>query len=155
MRFAIEGLPPRMREQAEAKLREGAKVRGIYAGVVEEKIPSKPAHSPISKYRNKRVEYDGRKFDSVKECDRYRVLRALQDAGDIADLECQKRYRIELNGIRLCTYVADFVYRRKRGGKPGKVVEDVKGWKNGSAYRMFKVKAALMRAVLGIEVEEI
>lgn len=155
MNWALPDLPPHLRAQAEAKLRAAGTVRGIYDGVAEEASPETPTHSPISKYKNKRVEYDGHKFDSIRECDRYKVLRHLESVGDISDLECQKRFPLVVNGEKICTYVADFVYRKKDGRYRVQVVEDVKGYKSGSAYRMYKVKAALMWAVHRIKVEEI
>ena len=33
-----------------------------------------------NKYNNKKVEYDGYRFDSIKECTRYKQLRLLERA---------------------------------------------------------------------------
>lgn len=127
----------------------------------------------MSKYHAKKTVIDGIEFASAKEAGRYQQLKALQAAGKISGLELQKRYelippqyevypRYGKHGQRLkdgvkCLekamyYVADFVYydEDKR-----LVVEDVKGYKGGSAYQMFAVKRKLMLYMLGIEIQEI
>lgn len=86
-----------------------------------------------SKYHSRKTERHGMKFDSLKECKRYWELRALEEKGEISDLQRQvpfvlipaqketyERYS-EKTGKRLqdgcrtvereCTYVADFVYK--------------------------------------------
>lgn len=78
-----------------------------------------------SKYNNSKTIYDGIKFDSQKEANRYSELKMLQMSGLIGDLKlqvwfevCPKRY----GNKRARYYVADFVYTE--GGK--KIIEDVK-----------------------------
>lgn len=49
-------------------------------------IQGKPvARSRQSKYKNKTIECDGLKFDSVKEARRYRELKILERAGEIRE----------------------------------------------------------------------
>lgn len=91
-------------------------------------------NKPRNKFNAKKVRIDGHMFASKREGQRYAVLKQMQDAGQISDLELQpvfpliindkqvliksKRYR---NG-RAAKYTADFRYRQD-----GKViVEDVK-----------------------------
>lgn len=82
-----------------------------------------------NKYHNKKVEYDGIKFDSVKEKNRYIGLKQLEKLGVIHNLELQKKYVLQpsfkLNGktIRSITYIADFVYIQDGV----EIIEDVKG----------------------------
>jgi hypothetical protein len=54
---------------------------------------------------------------------------------------------------RELAYVADFVFIDNATGHT--VVEDVKGYKEGGAYRVFAIKRKLMRFVYGIGIREI
>lgn len=100
-----------------------------------------------SKYRNVRVvTSDGQKFDSKREWARYATLEWMQKAGEIWDLKRQVKYRIEIAGIRICDYVADFVYQTKAG----QVVEDSKGFRTP----IYRLKKKLMKAIHNIEVYE-
>lgn len=89
-------------------------------------------------------------FDSRKEAARWSELLAKQAAGAIAALRRQVRFPIVVNGIRVCAYVADFVYIQ--GGR--RVIEDVK-----SAFTrklpVYRLKCKLLRAALGIEIQEV
>ena len=113
----------------------------------------------MSKYRNKKVLVDGVAFDSKKEAKRYRELKLLEDAGIIEKLERQVKFDLLPNQKdpdgkvieRKVQYVADFVYM-----KNGKVVvEDVKGYRDGGAYRVFVIKRKLMLYRFGLKVIEI
>ena len=59
-----------------------------------------------NKYRNKKVIYDGLKFDSQREADRYCELKLLQRAGKIKNLACQVPFSLippqygDVNGKR-------------------------------------------------------
>lgn len=104
----------------------------------------------MSKYRNKKIEFDGQKFDSLKEFHRWQDLKILEKAGVIEGLDRQKRYRIEVAGVHICDYVADHVYTEK--GRL--IVEDVK-----SAFTrklpVYRIKKKLMKANFGIEILEV
>lgn len=104
----------------------------------------------MSKYRARPKTVGGISFHSTKEANRYQELKLLEKAGQIAGLELQPSYALVVNGSKVCTYIADFRYQ-ERGQT---VVEDVKGYKRGLAYRVFKLKAALMLACHGIEILE-
>lgn len=123
-----------------------------------------------SKYNAKKVEIDGIRFDSVKESRRFLTLRAMEEAGAISDLKRQVKYVLipaqrepetvgkrggKIKGKLLereCSYVADFVYKDNQGNT---VVEDVKGYRGGGAYEIFKIKRKLMLYVHGIKIIEI
>ena len=127
----------------------------------------------MSKYNNSKVQTpDGERFDSVKEYKRCLHLRTLQRAGVISDLQRQVKFelvpsqwepveRYGRHGQRLkdgkkcvetaLTYVADFVYKDKEGNL---VVEDVKGYTEGAAYRIFVIKRKLMLYLKGIKILE-
>lgn len=133
MRLTMKQLSPSLRQQAIDKLGEKAL-----------------AKFKKSKYGNRRTMVDGAVFDSAKEARRWQELVLLERAGKITDLERQVAYSLEVNGVEICTYIADFRYRQ---GKK-LIVEDVKGWKRGLAYRVFKMKSALMKALHRINVLE-
>ena len=96
----------------------------------------------MSKYKNGKVEIHGIKFDSGAEGERYKILKAKEQAGLIKNLELQKTYPLLVNGLKICDYRADFVY--EVGGKT--IVEDVKG----QLHDVFKLKYKLMFACHGI-----
>lgn len=127
-----------------------------------------------SKYLAKKIEIDGILFDSKKEADRYLVLKVQQRQGIIRDLRMQVPYvlipaqyeeRIEYTPKkkneklvkklveREVSYVADFVYTYVCNGKV--VVEDVKGYRKGTAYSVFVIKRKLMLERYGIKIIEV
>lgn len=95
-----------------------------------------------SKYHNERT----RGFDSKKEAQRFDQLMLLMKAGHIGGLLSQVPFRIEVNGIKICKYIADFTYMEN--GKY--IVEDTKGKRTD----VYKLKKKLMLAVHGIEIKE-
>ncbi|MGJ4857042.1 DUF1064 domain-containing protein [Labrys sp. La1] len=107
-------------------------------------IASKPKPS---KYRNVRVVVDGYRFDSGAEADRYDFLKLRQMAGQISDLELQPRFKLEVNGEMIATYIADFSYREN--GR--EVVEDVKSPAT-RGIAGFRLKAKLFAAIHGFPI---
>lgn len=124
------------------------------------------------KYFSKKVTVDGISFDSKKESERYLVLKQQERQGLISDLQLQVPFvlipaqyetvteytpktRKEKTAKKLLerklVYVADFVY--SRNGEA--VVEDVKGYKNSTAYAVYVIKRKLMLYVHGIKVQEV
>lgn len=71
---------------------------------------------PKVKYHNKKCEYKGLKFDSLKERNHYIVLEHLEKTNQIKDLKRQVKFELQpsfkLNGktIRAINYIADFTY---------------------------------------------
>lgn len=123
----------------------------------------------MSKYHSRKIVRDGMTFDSQKEYRRFCELSLLQRAGAITDLRRQVEYELipaqrepDTVGVRggikkgkvieqKCSYIADFVYNEN--GKV--VVEDVKGYKKGTAYAVFVIKRKLMLCVYGVRVKEV
>ena len=121
----------------------------------------------MSKYKNRKVIYNGMVFDSKKERDRYIELSLLEKAGKIENLKRQVDYLLipaqfgmvvgeDGRRKRVCleratNYVADFTYYENGN----LVVEDVKGMKKGGAYSVFVIKRKLMLQNYGIRVKEI
>lgn len=113
--------------------------------VVADNIPEKK-----SKYGNKKVIFDGIKFDSKKEGNRYLELKGRQMAGEISDLRFQVVYDLEINGFLICSYIADFTYKENAL----EVVEDVKS-KATRKLPVYRIKNKLMQAILGIIIKEV
>ena len=123
----------------------------------------------MSKYKASKCEYNGIKFDSKKERDRYIFLKGMEENGKISNLELQKafvlipvqREKSTINSKgkeilskvkeRYCKYIADFCY--ECNGET--IVEDVKGYRQGGAYSVFTIKRKLMLYLHGIEVHEV
>jgi len=134
---------------------------GISLKNIVDKAQAKPK---ANKHGAKKAIVDGIKFDSKKESRRYGVLKLLQRAGEISDLQMQVKYplvvkRWEVNGemvevglngqAYMRSYVADFVYTEK--GRT--VVEDVKS-SHTKTLRPYKIKKLLMKKVYNIEIHE-
>lgn len=100
-----------------------------------------------AKYGNKKTIVDGIKFDSKREAQRYGALQLMLKAGLISNLRLQVQYQITVNGMKVCKYVADFVYQEKGV----EIVEDVKGMKTP----IYNLKKKLMKAVFGVVVSEV
>lgn len=111
----------------------------------------------MAKYKNRKITWQGRTFDSRKEFDRYQELLLLQRAGKIRDLQTQVRYELIPNQYgpdgkmveRSVAYKADFVYQDMATGQT--VVEDTKGFRT----QEYIIKRKLMRYRYGIEIREI
>ena len=101
-----------------------------------------------SKYRNRRVTIDGYTFDSQAEAARFRVLRMMLNAGQISELTLQKSFPCIVNGVKVCTYVADFAYRNAAGEF---TVEDVKG----VLTQAYVIKKKLVKALHGVDIREV
>lgn len=101
-----------------------------------------------SKYGNKKCEIYGLKFDSKGERDRFLILLKAQNDRVITNLETQVKFDLCVNGEKICSYIADFVYF-----KDGiKVVEDFKS--NATAkLSTFNIKKKLMKAIYKIEIK--
>ena len=105
------------------------------------------------KYNNTKVEYDGRTFDSIKESERYKELRLMEQAGEIADLECQTKYPLlGLDGTKVAEYWSDFTYYDKAEGAI--VIEDTKS-EATRKDRTYRLKAKLFRAQYGVSIREV
>lgn len=124
-----------------------------------------------SKYKNKKVEYEGIQFDSKKEKDRYLVLKKAEDDGIIFGLERQVRFelipaikeeyiehlktkdRIKTRTVQLAiTYTCDFMYVKDGVN----VIEDVKASpKLASLDKSFLLKEKLFRWKFGFPIKRV
>ena len=121
------------------------------------------------KYNNTKVEYDGIKFDSKKEMQRYIVLKDAENSGVISNLELQVKYelipavreeyiehlktkdKIKTRTLQLpITYTCDFQYL-----KDGVlIVEDVKASPK-MLPKEFVLKEKMMFALKGIRIKKV
>lgn len=92
---------------------------------------------------------DGVRFDSEKEARRWAELCDLAAAGVISGLRRQVRIPIIVNGVRVCSYVADAVY--VEGGR--RVVEDTKSPMT-RRLPVYRLKRKLLAALYGIDIRE-
>lgn len=104
-----------------------------------------------SKFRNEPTVVDGITFASKAEARRYGWLKIAERAGEIEQLECQPRFQLRVDGVLICTYVADFRYVDRRTGLP--VVEDVKSAPTRTP--VYRIKAKLLKALHGITIVEV
>lgn len=135
----LKGLDPETKRTIRQALRPGS--GQVIAGAAL--LDSEESNS---KWHNVRTTVDGNTFASKHEAERYSELKLEQLAGEITELELQKPYRLDVNGVHICDYIADFVYQRKGV----RVTKDAKGKPTG----LYLVKKALMRAIYGIDIVE-
>ena len=108
------------------------------------KQASKPKRS---KYGNRKVVIDGRKYDSNREAEYCEGLIVCEKAGAISGLEFQRRFPLlGPKGELIATYIADACFIDTEGKFR---CQDVKG----VITKEFRLKRKMMRALLGIEVE--
>lgn len=112
-------------------------------------------YKKINKYHNTKVIYNGIKFDSKKEMQRYKELVLLKNAGIISSLELQKKFELQPSykknskTIRSISYIADFYYYDNV--KRQYVVEDTKGVKTGA----YKLKKKLFEYKYNLTIDEL
>ena len=84
-------------------------------------------------------------FPSKAEADRCEQLLELRNRGRITDLELQPRFPMDVKGVRVCTYVADFRYKKIIEGRMGGtvIIEEVKGMLTKEYIIKRKLMAAL------------
>ena len=96
---------------------------------------------PKKKYHSNFTEVDGIKFRSKLEAKRYGELKMLERAGKIDMLVLQPRYPMQINGVKIVTYVADFSYVDLENNRL--ITEDTKG----CVTDLYRVKRQLFRAL--------
>ena len=111
------------------------------------------------KYNAVRTIVDGKAFPSRAEAGHFGELKLRERAGEIRNLKLQPSFSIDIAGHHICRYRADFAYEELSKVRLGDgttkiwrpVVVDVKG----IVTDVYRIKARLMLAVLGIEVREV
>ena len=100
-----------------------------------------------SKYSNKKITAFSLKFDSRGEYQRYTFLKDAENRGLISNLKCQVPFKIDVNGMHICKYIADFTYLKKDSLEL--IIEDFKGVETA----IFRLKKKLMKAALNIDIK--
>lgn len=108
------------------------------------------------KYHNTKVIYNGIKFDSKKEMQRYKELELLESTNHICSLELQAKFLLQdgytnAKGkkIRPIYYIADFFYFDYTDRRW--VVEDVKGVRT----EVYKLKKKLFEYKYNLTIDEL
>lgn len=101
-----------------------------------------------NKYGNVKKTVGDKTFHSTKEASRYTELCFLVQAGKIEKLATQVKFSLDVNGVHIANYIADFTYIDCVTGL--QITEDVKGYRD----RVYLLKQKLMRACYGIEILE-
>jgi hypothetical protein len=130
-------------DRLKANIERGKGKSGTNAPAKKETSGEQPKKN---KYGNKIVVYDNIKFRSIKERERYKILKLAEHAGEITQLRLQQTHKFVVNGVHICNYISDFEYSRDGV----KIYEDAKGCRT----RIYEIKKALMRACFGIEILE-
>lgn len=99
------------------------------------------------KYKNRKTAYNGKVYDSKKEAKDAHYLRMRLLAGEISDLQEQVVFRIEHNGVKICKYIADFVYMEN--GK--QVVRDTKS-EFTKKLPLYRIKKKLLKAFWNVDI---
>lgn len=104
----------------------------------------------MNKYHAKKTTFNGIKFDSKHERDRYVELALMEKAKAIQDLKCQVSFPLikKSSHGREIKYIADFVYYEN--GKM--VVEDTKS--PATRTPVYRLKKRLMAEIYDIEIKE-
>lgn len=124
-----------------------SKVASINKDLIEELKPTKKGN----KYKNKKVIVDGEEIDSIKEAKRYKELKLLLKVGELVFLARQVEFTFQIEGNKISSYFADFVYMERK--KMKLIVEDVKSEQTRKlpAYRL---KKKMMQAQNNIQIKE-
>jgi hypothetical protein len=109
----------------------------------------------VNKFHAQRCEWQGMRFDSRHEMRRYQELSVLESGGAIRNLRRQVPFDLAVNGVKVCRYVADAVYDERVGqlAQWQTVVEDAKS--PATRTPVYRLKRALMRALMGIDIREV
>lgn len=109
-----------------------------------------------TKYHNTKVIYNGIKFDSKKEMQRYKDLELLESTDYICNLELQKKFLLQEGytnakgkKIRPIYYIADFYYYDYIDNKW--IVEDTKGVRT----EVYKLKKKLFEYKYNLTIDEL
>jgi hypothetical protein len=118
-------------------------------------ISNKMAAKKKNKYKAIKSTYNGQVFHSKKEKDyavKLDLLKKSFKEGDrVLEYKTQVKFPIKINDLLICTYILDFIVTYADGR-----IEyvDIKGYKKGVAYSMFRVKKKLTEAIYKIQILE-
>lgn len=138
---------------SEEQLASYRNLQGDRAAAKKEATDKTPSRA---KYRNKKTEINGAKFDSKAEAARWVQLKRMEEAGLITKLRRQVPFElapaVKIPGKRRMSppirYFADFVYEQD----DKQIIEDVKG--QDKVTEGFRIKRHLM-ALAGYKIVEV
>jgi hypothetical protein len=108
-----------------------------------------------NKFNAKKTIIDGITFDSKKEASYYirlgALMRAKNESDRVVNIELQPRYDIIINDEKIGHYKADFKVDYADGRTE---IIDVKGYKKGAAYQLFRLKKKVIEALHNIKIIE-
>ena len=130
-----------------------------------DKNRDKPKTAKASKYHNKKIEYEGHIFDSIKEMNYYKSLQVLQRAGEIVKIELQPVFpyivayslpaeghstyeRLHNTFEKTYKYIGDFRVTYKNGNV---AIIDAKGVRTA----IYKRKKKIIEALYNIKIVEV
>ena len=105
----------------------------------------------MNKFNAKKTEYNGNVYDSKKEADFARDLDLLIRAREVLGYKTQVDYPVFINNKKVFSYKLDFEITDKDGRVR---LVDIKGYKKGSAYQIFKLKRKCVEAYYGVKIDE-
>lgn len=125
-----------------------------------------------SRHGHKKLEFDGLKWDSREELDRYVFLRALERDGEIRDLRVKIPWTVTVNGVKIWRARVRFEFVYVEGPGTGTIVptssggwavsegggmlrvEEWKGYvdRKSDTWQVFVAKARLVYALHGVKV---
>ena len=97
-------------------------------------------------------------FASTLEHQRWHTLLQIQQGGFVRNLRRQVSYDCIVGGVKVCRYVADFVYQEWNGELA--LEQEGRGWENivedakGKRTEAYKITRQLMLACFGIRIKE-
>lgn len=95
----------------------------------------------MSKYKAKPTVVGNTRYASQKEAARCEQLKLLECSGLIRNLELQPKFPLIVNGVKVCTYIADAAYFENNA----RVVEDVKS--KPTKTPVYRLKRKLLLAL--------
>lgn len=101
-----------------------------------------------NKYNARKVVVDGLEFDSAGEAARWQELKFMEGCGEIRNLTRQNRFVVKVNGEKVFSYVADFVYDELTADGVVRRIEDYKGYRTP----LFNLKAKVFKAATGQDI---
>lgn len=127
---------------------------------VEVLVAPAPGDAPRrSKHGARKVEVGGIMFDSTKEARWYQRLLNLQAIGAVRNLRVHELLPLEVNGVRVADYEADFLYEECVDASAAvaewrPVVADAKS-PHTRTLPVYRLKRRLLLACLGVEIREL
>ena len=95
---------------------------------------------------------DGRVFASGLEAQHYAGLKLQERLGEIRDIVCQPSWRLDVEGVHIGTYTADFGFTVVATGRREIIEVKSSGTKKDAAYRLRRRLAQALHKIAVVEV---